>query len=191
MVLDILFKITQFVLLIIFVIYISDFRRKKGMVPLIDKKITLFMKVFYFIPILIYVYALINLEVYFGLDYFAVLLGLIGVFVVIKAKTDLGKYHTWAGYHKKGTKIITDGVYAYVRHPLYSGIFVFIFGVILTMVLHLEWLLRIGGIFLLIIGMAFLVNSAKKEEEILEKEFGGQYLKYKERVHAFVPIRKF
>jgi len=76
-------------------------------------------------------------------------------------------------------QLITSGPFAFVRHPMYLGIL----------------LTGIGGIFLyqtwtmvfFAVNFLGLVNRAKREEEVLLKEYGEQWQTYCMRVPAFVP----
>lgn len=183
-----LFKITAVFMLVVFVFFISDWRKKKGMVPLLSDKITKTIKIFYIVPILIYLYILIRMDFLRIYDFIGLVLNLIGSFLVVKAKIDLGKYHTWAGYRMKKAKLVTKGIYSYMRHPLYTGIVLFILGAGLIIIGHgSATLIAIAFIFLLVI-IPFIIYSASKESEMLEKEFGREYLEYKGRVGPFCPI---
>jgi protein-S-isoprenylcysteine O-methyltransferase Ste14 len=179
--------------LIVFTFFISDFRNKKGKTPLVNKKLVLLIKFFYSIPIFIYIYVLFYLtEIYFH-SYIGLFLTFIGTFLVTKAKIDLGKYHTWAGHILSSTKMVTHGIYALIRHPLYTGISVFIIGGITVAIKNNPFSLFLTIIILIIIVFLklFLIFSAKKESIFLQEKFGEIYMKYRNRVHAFLPIRKF
>lgn len=84
----------------------------------------------------------------------------------------------------KNGKLVTDGLYAYLRHPLYAGCFLFIVpGIVL-----------IFG-FILLIAVPFLTYALfrvliKKEERELEKQFGNEYLNYKKKVNSIIPKLK-
>jgi len=67
----ILFKVIEFIILLVFAIFISDFRMKKGMVPLINKQLILVLKLSYCVPICIYVYTLITLNNLLIFDFIA------------------------------------------------------------------------------------------------------------------------
>ncbi len=82
-------------------------------------------------------------------------------------------------------KLVTDGLYAYFRHPLYAGWILFIVpGIVLLSGLVLMILLP----FLM---YAFFRVSIRKEEDELERPFEEEYLSYKRRVNSIVPrLRK-
>lgn len=82
-----------------------------------------------------------------------------------------------------GNKLLITGIHRYVRHPLYSGTFLFIWGLFLF-VPHASLLISncIITIYTLI-GVRF-------EENKLVKEFGQSYDEYKKRVPAIIPSLK-
>jgi len=75
-------------------------------------------------------------------------------------------------YDAKG--LVTDGIYAYSRHPQYLGM-----GIIIA-----AWLFAWPTILTAIMGIVMLVvyyRLARTEEKELEKEFGKKYLDYEKR----------
>lgn len=77
-------------------------------------------------------------------------------------------------------KLVITGAYAWVRNPIYSA-----FAIIFTGVLCL-W----NNLFLLInpfIYWVFMSILIRKEEEVLEKTFGQEYIKYKLKVNRCIP----
>lgn len=186
-----IFKITQFLVIVIFTLYISDLRKKEGSQPLMDKKYIWVMKFSYVIPIAIYGYTLITMSELLIFDYLALLLTILGASIVIKSKTDLGDYHVWTGYKREKTKLVIQGIYRWIRHPLYAGIFVFIFGSFLTIFPHIKWSLLIPFLISLSYISVFLVISSKKETAFLRKKFGDKFSRYCERIHPFLPLQKY
>lgn len=74
--------------------------------------------------------------------------------------------------------LMTDGWYAYVRHPLYTGILVF------------GWLIpemTVNRLTLLIIFTLYILIGAWFEERKLLKDFAPAYAEYKARVPMFLP----
>lgn len=160
---------------------------------MVNKKLVSLIKYFYVIPVFIYVYVLFNLRNIFFHSYIGLFLTLIGTFLVVKAKIDLGKYHAWAGHILSSTRIITYGIYALIRHPLYTGIYIFIIGGIMIAIKNNPFSLLLTVIVFIFIGFIklFLIFSAIKENRFLHEKFGEIYVKYKEQVHAFLPIRRY
>ena len=87
----------------------------------------------------------------------------------------------WVLIHAaKGKHLVTEGVYARVRHPQYSGLF------LITVGFLIQW----PSILTLVmwpILMWTYYRLAMKEEQEVEKQFGKAYLDYKKKVSAFIP----
>jgi len=186
----ILFKIVQFIILLTFSALISDLRKKKGMRSLINEKLILAMKFCYLIPICIYGYILVTLDFLLTSDFIALALTFLATLLAMKAKIDLGEHHAWTGFHFETTKLVTKGIYAFIRHPLYTGIFIFIFGALTTGIPH-SWFLTTIALTPLVYIMTFLAVVSTRETKLLAQEFGYAFLKYQEQVHPFLPLRKF
>ncbi len=80
----------------------------------------------------------------------------------------------------KENKLVSTGVYAWVRNPIYSA-----FSFIFTGVLFWQ-----NNIFLLILPLFFWVIMTiliKKEETILRSTFGQQYINYTKQVNRCIP----
>ncbi|NLL61861.1 MAG: isoprenylcysteine carboxylmethyltransferase family protein [Candidatus Atribacteria bacterium] len=188
-----LFQIVAIMLLLFFSIYISDFRNKKGMRPLLNSRILFILKIFYFIPIFIYLYVIFNLTQILPFSYFGLIFTFVGTLLVVKAKFDLGKYHTWAGQILFSTRVITGGIYSFIRHPIYTGIGVFMLGGVMIGIHNNPFsaLETAVIIFFVILIQLFLIISAAKESIFLQDKFGKQFMEYKKQVHAFLPFRKY
>ena len=113
-----------------------------------------------------------------------------GTIIVIFAKSKLGKNHSWTGYSATNiTNFTTTGIYNYIRHPLYLGIIIAVFGTALVVFPRYDVNLTIFIIY--IIGMiftfTFIFISSKKETEFLTEKFGKEFIDYVERVPSFFP----
>ena len=186
-----LFKIGQFLIVFCFTFFISDLRKKINSKPLINKVFIWIMKLSYIIPIVIYGYILATLDDLHIFDYTALIVTILGAVTVIKAKIDLGEYHVWAGYGREKTKLVIEGIYRWVRHPIYVGIFIFIFGSSLTVISHLKWFLLVPFFASLSYIMVFLIIASKKEEAFLRKKFDDKFSRYCKQVHPFLPFQKY
>lgn len=99
------------------------------------------------------------------------LLGLIGLAGVILSRYTLGRSFSIA---PKATALVTTGIYARIRNPIYVSGVIFIVGVI-VIVWQPEWL----TVFLLLIPMQIL--RARREAAVLEAKFGDAYREYRKR----------
>lgn len=85
----------------------------------------------------------------------------------------------WARIHKAAGGLVTDGIYGYIRHPQYAGLF------IITIGLLIQWPTIITAAMWPVLIFAYY-RLAKREEGEMEKEFGEAYKKYKEEVPMFI-----
>ncbi|MFW9769158.1 MAG: methyltransferase [Candidatus Thorarchaeota archaeon] len=81
---------------------------------------------------------------------------------------------------KQSHMLITEGPYARVRHPMYTVLNMFSFGVSLLTANFLIIILSV----LVIIQFPFV---ARKEEEMLLETFGDEYSEYMKRTGRFLP----
>jgi protein-S-isoprenylcysteine O-methyltransferase Ste14 len=190
-----IFQTLQFTVLGLFIVYISDFRRKGNMVPLIKERWTYLLKVSYFLPLATYVYVLLTLNALTVFDFVGFAVTLIGTAVVIQAKRDLATHHTWVGYCLPTTKFTSNGIYAYIRHPLYTGIYVMVLGTFFTIIPHANWhtftTLATAAAMCMIYIMTFLALLANKETRLLAQKHGEPFQHYRRQVHPFLPLKKY
>lgn len=81
---------------------------------------------------------------------------------------------------KKGQRLVTTGVYGFVRNPIYLATILEVVGFELVANSWL-WLL------LLILMIGVYGRHIVKEEALLAKKFGEDYLSYKKRVAMLIP----
>lgn len=77
-------------------------------------------------------------------------------------------------------QLITAGPYAYVRHPLYTGI---IFAVAGTALIVAD----VGALIGFLFALSFMLLKSSREERLLEAEFGPIYATYRERTGGLLP----
>jgi len=93
-------------------------------------------------------------------------------------------YKGWMLIHgAKGEQLVTDGVYAHVRHPQYSGLFLITIGFLI------QWPSLTTLVMWPILLFAYY-RLAKREEREVEAQFGEEFTEYKQRVPAFIPRLK-
>jgi len=81
---------------------------------------------------------------------------------------------------EKTTALVTSGIYHYIRHPLYSSLFLLAWGIFFK---SPSWL----GVVLAIAATFFLVATAKADESECTRFFGAQYQEYMKTTKRFVP----
>ena len=84
----------------------------------------------------------------------------------------------WRRIHQAKGGLVTDGIYAHVRHPQYLGLF------ILIVSLLLQWPTILSALMAPVLFVVY-VRLARREEGELETLFGAAYRDYKARVPAF------
>ncbi len=76
--------------------------------------------------------------------------------------------------------LVTDGVFAYTRNPMYLGMFMTLAGV--AIVLDRAWPWLVPVVFFFVIRLRFV----RHEEHLMETTFGEAYRAYRARVRRFV-----
>lgn len=81
---------------------------------------------------------------------------------------------------ERTTRLVTSGVYAYIRHPLYSALLYLAWGIFFK---DISWL---AGV-LTLAATGFLVKTASADEAESLSYFGQPYETYMERTKRFIP----
>ncbi len=135
-----LFKAAQFAVIVAFTYFISDLRKKNQSSPLINEKLLTTIKLSYVLPVAIYSYVILTLPSVSWFDVLALAITSSGTALTATAKLTLSNKHTWAGYcYASAECFVAKGIYAYIRHPLYTGVYVTILGGALTLIPNLAW----------------------------------------------------
>jgi protein-S-isoprenylcysteine O-methyltransferase Ste14 len=104
----------------------------------------------------------------------------IGLLIAVWARVHLAR--NWSGTVtiKRDHELIASGPYAYVRHPIYTGLLVAFIG---SAMARGEW----RGVLAVVIVWAALWRKLRLEERWMVERFGHQYTAYKRRVPALLP----
>jgi protein-S-isoprenylcysteine O-methyltransferase Ste14 len=82
---------------------------------------------------------------------------------------------------RDGHTLVTHGPYQWVRHPMYTGLFM----------LTISWLLASANLLVGLpglLGLLFIViNRVNREEGVMIDQFGEQYRSYMQRTGRFLP----
>ena len=91
--------------------------------------------------------------------------------------------HGWREVYKarQEGRLKTGGLYRFVRHPQYTGLFIALFG---EGVVHWPTIFSVGLLPLIFVAYYFL---ARKEERAMVSQFGDKYREYMRRVPMFIP----
>jgi len=86
----------------------------------------------------------------------------------------------WTQIHAARGGLVTDGIYAYARHPQYTGLFLIIVGFLV------QWPTLLTVLMAPILLFAY-VHLARVEERRAEAEFSESYKDYVHKTPAFAP----
>lgn len=103
--------------------------------------------------------------------------GLVIIFIV---RSKMKKANTNIQPWKPTNAILSDGVFAYSRNPVYVGMILIYIGVVFL----LDSLWVLPPLFLVLLAMHYGVIL--REERYLERKFGEEYLVYKQRVRRWI-----
>ena len=80
----------------------------------------------------------------------------------------------------KAAALVTGGIYAYTRNPMYVGMTLMLLG----------WSVWLGSVYALILPVAFILYlnrfQIRPEEKALHARFGSEFLAYKRRVRRWL-----
>lgn len=82
---------------------------------------------------------------------------------------------------RQESRLVTDGLYAIVRHPQYTGLAIALFG---EGVVHWPTLFSVALFPVIVLVYVLLARS---EERAMLKQFGDEYRAYRSRVPGFIP----
>ena len=115
-----------------------------------------------------------------AVQYFGVVLLLVGVAFAVWARFVLGR--NWSGIVtvKEDHTLITRGPYAWVRHPIYTGILLALLGTAITLGTILN-MVEVPAV-----ALAFWLKL-RTEEKFMVETFGEHYTTYRQQVKALIP----
>ena len=112
--------------------------------------------------------------------WFGAAVAVIGIGLAIWARVHLGRQWSSAVEIRADHKLIATGPYARLRHPIYTGMLTGMLGTALTVG---EWR-GLVAVLIATIGFSF---KAKREERLLEEEFGPAFEEHKRRTGFLLP----
>jgi protein-S-isoprenylcysteine O-methyltransferase Ste14 len=105
-------------------------------------------------------------------------IGFTGFIIMGKTRDLFRKYKTTLAIAEPSS-IITEGVFSWTRNPMYLGFFLLLFGIAICFRNLFSILVAFG--YLAIIHFVFV----PKEEKLMTRQFGAQYLEYKGKVRRY------
>jgi len=114
------------------------------------------------------------------IGWLGVALSFIGAAIAIWARYTLGQFWSARVTLKEGHELIRSGPYAFVRHPIYTGMLTACVG---TTLVEGEW----RGILACLLLLVAHSRKAIREERLLTGEFGERYRAYKRQTGFLFP----
>jgi protein-S-isoprenylcysteine O-methyltransferase Ste14 len=82
---------------------------------------------------------------------------------------------------EKTTALVTSGIYAYIRHPLYSSLLLLAWGIFFKAP-------SLPGGALVLVATTFLIATARADEQECILFFGNEYQAYMQKTKRFIPF---
>ncbi len=111
----------------------------------------------------------------------AAVLSLTGLAVAILARRTLAGNWSREVAIKEGHELITNGLYQYIRNPIYFGILLMALGTTLS----IATLSAVVGFLLILLTVVFKLRA---EENILAEHFSEAYLSYRKHTWVLIPF---
>lgn len=108
-------------------------------------------------------------------------ISIIGAIIACLSRYMLGKNWSLSVQKKVNHKLIKEGMYRIVRHPIYTGILLLFIGNALIVGDYRA----IIAVFIIFISLLY---KLKKEEKLMIEIFGETYIEYKKTTKALVPF---
>jgi len=85
------------------------------------------------------------------------------------------------GNFENTSKLVMQGIYKYIRHPMYASLTLLLLGIFLKHV-------SVINTFIFSVSIIFLFATAKKEEKEMIQKFGDEYTLYLKKTKMFIPF---
>jgi protein-S-isoprenylcysteine O-methyltransferase Ste14 len=105
----------------------------------------------------------------------------VGLWLFHRSHADLGTYWSVTLEVRENHRLITQGIYRHVRHPMYSALFLYAIGQALVLP---NWVA--GPSYFVAFGILFALRIGAEERMMLEA-FGDEYAAYMARTRRLVP----
>ncbi len=114
------------------------------------------------------------------LDVLCAALGTAGLLVMLWARATIGRNWSGSVVLKEDHELVTSGPYAFVRHPIYTGLLML---GIATALFYRDLL----GFLVVLVGVVAFGVKIQAEERLMTETFPDQYPEYRRRVKGLVP----
>jgi protein-S-isoprenylcysteine O-methyltransferase Ste14 len=107
--------------------------------------------------------------------------GIVFLWLFRRSHKDLGRNWSVTLEIREGHRLVTNGVYAYLRHPMYASFF--LWGVTQALLIA-NWVAGLAGLFAI---ACLYIERQAREEAMMRATFGAEYDAYCARTKRIVP----
>lgn len=104
-----------------------------------------------------------------------------GVWLLWRSHTDLGRHWSPTLEVQAGHRLVTEGVYRHIRHPMYAAHWLWVIGQ--PLLLH-NWLAGVPP--LIVFAFLYLLRVFSEEQMMLDR-FGPEYRAYMQKTGRIIP----
>lgn len=138
------------------------------------------------VPMIVYIFApeqlaWAALPLPAGWRWFGVGLGLVGIFLLLWVHQTLGQNFAVPAVAKEHQMLVTVGPYRWVRHPMYTVLFLI---AVVYFLISANWFIGVIWVGWIVGTVATMVTD---EEAVLITKFGDEYRRYMRRTGRFLP----
>lgn len=88
----------------------------------------------------------------------------------------------WATVYRGRDRLVTEGIYRYVRHPQYLGL------ILIVLAFNIQWP-TLPTLLMAPVLIVMYIRLARREDEELRMVFGDAFVEYAARTRGFIPWR--
>ena len=107
----------------------------------------------------------------------------LALWLLFRSHADLGRNWRVTTELREGHTLVTNGVFRYIRHPMYSAHW--LWGIAQALLIH-NW---IAGLASLVILLPMYLLRVKREEQMMLEQFGEEYRLYMKQTGGIIPRR--
>lgn len=122
-----------------------------------------------------------EVEIYGGIGVIGFAMLFIGLGVFAAGRISLGKQFSVKVRVRPDHRLVTSGLYRYVRHPIYLGVILYA----LSAPVILE---SLYGFVVMLVLVPLILRRIRVEESALTAKFGLEYVEYVRRTKRLIPL---
>jgi protein-S-isoprenylcysteine O-methyltransferase Ste14 len=111
-----------------------------------------------------------------------VFLAVVGMIIRLAAQANLGKNFSYEAVIYTDHELVKTGIHKYIRHPMYTGLFLLVVGLLMAMQSYIGLIVAIATL------IPLGIYRISVEEKLLKKRFGEEYAEYAKSTKRLVPF---